>query len=58
MKRKFHLFNVEIKLSNNKQVKISKLSVKLKNKMSESEFDQNDQNIDDIIKKKLMIVNT
>ena len=40
MKRKFHLFNIEIKLPNNKRIKISKLSVKLKNKMSESEFEE------------------
>ena len=40
MKRKFHLFNIEIKLSNNKRIKISKLSVKFENKMSESEFEE------------------
>ena len=40
MKRKFHLTNIEIILPRNKRIKISKLSVKLKNKMSESEFEE------------------
>lgn len=38
MKRKFHLINIEIILPSQKRIKVEKLTIKLKNKMSTKEF--------------------
>jgi len=40
MKRKFHLNNIEIILPSRKYIKISELTIKLKHKMSEQDFNQ------------------
>src|SRR5277367_1296179 len=39
MKRKFHITNIEVVLPSNKRIKVSKLTITLKNKMSATEFD-------------------